>query len=478
MSTEADKMSEMTITADIEKTRNLDAETTKQRLSKPSTSKENKLEEKKLQKQKQQKPVPPKASFQLILTPYLRTPLEGIPRPTVSFYTPNAHMMYYLVHIMDETIRRNTNFRKQQDDWFPLISRIYFGVIFIIQSLRAQNAVSKLPTIQRNFLNKFLKDYPPESLPLPGPLVTLFESLTPTKPANQLNAFISPKVPEPLGPNNASMLINNDQAHCHQLILPNIPLLIGFTNLITTAPAQAIPDLSTQAAFDNTIGRTMNGHVFTANQWTQTERNALMSAGLLHLVETDSQLNISFNAYGSRLGLPTINGNTEISTTQQYCGMQHSNDWFGRILPIMESYCSYFSGSTSLLQCSKTPTASPLILTTLSSLSAPMAQNNYGHLTHAFPDNTPLTLESSHSTTETDLPPTSAMLAQAAQLNTKFAATQDIGIWNDIGTINVTRTGPYWNEQPVYRRSRIESCYKSYSSIISKHYALSKPPSK
>lgn len=141
----------------INETRNIDAESSKPKLQKPTTAKENKEEKKILTETKVNKPSPPTSTFQAILTPYLRHPLEGVTRPAISTFVPSAHMMYYITHLMDVSLRRNTNFRKLHDDWYPLISRLYFGMIFIIQTLRAQNSVSKLPTAHRKFSTEFLR---------------------------------------------------------------------------------------------------------------------------------------------------------------------------------------------------------------------------------------------------------------------------------------------------------------------------------
>lgn len=428
------------ITDQIIETRNIDAETSKPKLQKPSTYKDNKEEKKALLKTKMNKPTPSTSTFQIILTPYLRYPLEGVTRPVISTYVPDAHMMYYIIHLMDVTLRRNTNFRKLHDDWYPLISRIYFGIIFIIQTLRAENSITKLSIAHRKFLTEFLKDYPPESLPIPGPLVTLFESLTATRPSNSLEGCITPTIPTQIGPANAQALITYDQANTHQLMLPNIPLLVGFANSVINAAAGAIPNYADPAtSFANNVDRTINGHIFNANAWTPTDRSALMVPGQLYPVETDDQMNTHFNIYGKRL-----TAQMPITTVKQFTCMQTSNSWFGNILPIMETYCSFFNGSSTLQQCTTSISAAPLIISEHHSLSAPLDTNNFGHLTHGFPSDTPLSFEARHCSAEIDLPPAASMLAQASQLNVRTTATDEIGLWNNIGHLNITRFGPYW----------------------------------
>lgn len=242
-------------------------------------------------------------------------------------------------------------------------------------------------------------------------------------------------------------------------MLPNIPLIIGFTNSVTNAAAAAIPNYTDpQLSFGNNVDRTINGYLLQANAWTPIERSALMTPGLLYPVETGIQMNTHFNIYGKRLDLPIITAQTPIVTARQFASMQTSNSWFRNILPMMETYCSFFNGSTTLQQCTIATSAAPLIISEHSSLSSPIATNNFGHSTHAFPSDTPLSFEARHSSTETELPPAATMLAQDSQLNVRTNVTDELGICNDIGHINTTSSGPYWDKLPVFKRSVTESC--------------------
>lgn len=471
-----DNLDSLKIASEITNVRDLDGETSKPRLknSYPIGDSHSSKADHKTHNKARSKPDIPQSTFQVILTPYLRSSLEGIIRADISTYVPSPHMMYYITHLMDEIIRRNTYFRRQQDDWFPLISRLYFGIVFIVQTLRAQNTTSRLSTDQKQFLYRFLKDYPPEILPIPGPLVSLFGCLTSANPPNQLEGIVTPAYPQIIGPANAAALMIPGPEGAFQLLVPNIPLLLGLCSLITTAQPNAIPNFADPSSFNNTVDRTINGHLFSNNAWTQLERDALMTPGLLYPVETDSALNISFNAYGPRLRLPIPAGNTPIDTTDRFLCMSRTNDWFGNILPIMESYSSYFLGSTTLSACSSQSTTSPFITCAYATASAPEDINNFSQLTHAFPEHTPFALDCQHSTTEIDLPPTSNMLAQSAQLNIEFPG-RHYERWNLLGTQEITRHGPYWSRTPIFRSSSRESCFKGYSSIISKQYSLSRP---
>lgn len=461
------------ISEQIDKIRDVDAETEKPKLETGSTDDKKKHKT----KASMAKPKAPPSESHHILKPFNDTTMSGKRQDTISTFVPSAYMMYYTVHLMDDTIRKNSYFKKLQDAWHPFISRIYFGILFYVQTLRAQLSMDTIDFTSRNFLKKFLSDYPPERLPVPGPLVTLFECLAPARPGSTLRTYVTPAIPENIGPREASLLIDYHAENTGALILPNIPMLIGFANLITNAQANAIPDFTVRESFNDTIDRSLNGSVFTATHWTEQQRAALLLPGMLYPPETDRAIDTSFNVYGKRLNLPLIVGTTRTRDVPSYLQLKTDNNWFGEILPIMSSYCEFFTDSRSLAECRISDTSSPLITTEYRKNSVKTDPFITESLNYAFPTFTCVSLEAMHHTTETNIAPGSAMIAQSSQLNVKITA-ENVQLWHHIGQIEYTRFGPYWHISPEKRHSTSESSYKSKSAIITSVYALSKPTNK
>lgn len=108
--------------------------------------------------------------------------------------------MYAIVHHMDDIMRKNTYFKRQQDAWHPLISRLYFGIIFYLQTVKSEVSVGIASHLRKSFYLAFIRDYPLDNLPVPGPLVTLFKSLNPAAPGESLYGLVSPTIPETIGP--------------------------------------------------------------------------------------------------------------------------------------------------------------------------------------------------------------------------------------------------------------------------------------
>ncbi|KAK7580624.1 hypothetical protein V9T40_001253 [Parthenolecanium corni] len=58
-----------------------------------------------------------------ILTPFMRHLSVTIVKPQTSTYIPSALNFYWIIHIMDDIIKKNNNFRKNEDAWHPNIIR-------------------------------------------------------------------------------------------------------------------------------------------------------------------------------------------------------------------------------------------------------------------------------------------------------------------------------------------------------------------
>lgn len=451
----------------IDKVRNLDLETSKPRLTSHKP-------EKTVKKTENPKQVSASTLF-AILTPYLRNPGTGKNEPETSSYTPCAYHMYYIVHLMDDLMRKSFYFKRQEDAWHPLISRLYFGILFYIQTLRAELIAGTITPSHKRFLIKFLRDYPPETLSIPGPLVAIFESLNPTKPSTTLYGQVTPSIPKLNGRLTAADLILYEQGNAFHLSLPYIPGILGFIRLLLVAPANAIPDFTLPTTFDNTADRTLNGHIFIANSWNETERATLLQPGLLYPLETNNDIDTSFNRYGNRLRIPTPQANSVITNLSQFCFLHDDNTWFGNILQIMNTYSSYFLGSTTLAECTATTTVAPLIISKFTTGSTPQPNDNPIHtLTHAFPMSGVFNYDYQHETTEINIPPTAAMIAAGTKTNCQ-TLLRNLGFYSELGHPITTRHGPYWYHYPLHRLSQRETTWKTLGSIISEKYLLMRP---
>ena len=114
-------MDEKKIEEQINKTRDLDSETSKPRIQeKMKAKKEEKKKEsdngKDQSPNKDDKntkiPKTPQAEMQMVLTPFMRFPLTGVIRSDTSAFYPTPYNMYYIILLMDDVIRKNTYFKR------------------------------------------------------------------------------------------------------------------------------------------------------------------------------------------------------------------------------------------------------------------------------------------------------------------------------------------------------------------------------
>lgn len=168
-----------------------------------------------------------------------------------------------------------------------------------------------------------------------------------------LDSLVTPFIQKNVGAVEAKALLDFTPVIAHQLIISNIPLLFGFTATVTTAAANAIPNYSSSATFNNTVDRTINGHLFYHTAWIAIERSALLTPGMLYLAETNADINMSFNLYGRRLNLSTPLATDNLKRIKDYLYLPTSNRWFGELLQTSES--------RSFAGCITTKTLPPLL---------------------------------------------------------------------------------------------------------------------
>lgn len=413
----------------------------------------------------------PKSETTGTIMPYLRSDMRGISNPRTSTYVPSAYMMYYIVHLMDNIMRKNYYFRRSQDAWHPLISRIYFGILFIIQTIRAEISCGIASSKKIQFYSRFARDYSPETLFVPGPLVNTFEHLAPSRPEFSLDAFVCPTIPDTIGPATAETVLTYDVNHNYALLLPQLPLLYGFYHTLISALPNAIPHYANANTFANNVDHTINGHIFNAGNWTNTERSALLSPGMLYPTESNNDIDTAAHENGQNLQIPTLVAQTPIATIEQYTQLAH-NDWFSEVNQIMTGYSEYFTDSRPLSACTTMSPASGLIITNYvhSNVNA-NGQLPSATITHAFPQQGNFALDAQHQTYESEIPPATMLLSQSVHLNCTVPAINN-GVWADLGTNAFCRTGPYWTEDPIKRRSIVETHYKGLSSIMTRYFAL------
>jgi hypothetical protein len=285
--------------------------------------------------------------------------LYGFKHMTISYasrkkantFYPCAYMMYYITHEMNILLCEHFYFKRDAPNYHPLLLRAYVGIVFIIQSLRAQHAANTLYGDQFEFLEKFLDAYPVDTLPIPAPLLHIFKSLCSSRPEIPQYGYVTPIIPEQLW---STQLKDTAPAGLHNLY-PNIPYILALYNLLNNATLKgSTKDIKTYLG-NGTDDRTFAGYTYDKDpaQWSAVRARQLMSPGMEHALEGTTSFNKDFfeNRFDN-LEVPAPSANDKVKFVDEYCYMSKKLAWFRDLVEIASSAAKYFEGSGTLADCS------------------------------------------------------------------------------------------------------------------------------
>lgn len=290
-----------------------------------------------------------------MLSPFIGTNILYASRKKLSFYWPSSRMMFHIVHLLNVHLVDHYYFKRYCPDYHPYVLRLYYGILFYIQCLRAAADVKDLPDDQHQFLVRFSQAHPPESLPIAGPLLTVFKSICTSQPEILSYGKVYPKIPTSLGPK-----VRKDFwcASPVAFMQPNVPgifaLLEHLNSLINGSPA-VIPKKGKHlpVTSDATTAQIFGHHSFAAPaSRTHNDKWALISPGLEYACEADSKLNQDFAERYENFDFPPTTEGDDIRPVSSYLGLDKSMAWFSQVKDVAASAATYCTGSGTLADCS------------------------------------------------------------------------------------------------------------------------------
>lgn len=284
----------------------------------------------------------------------------------VSTFLPSAHRLYAILHELDSLNIQNRYFRQAIPSFLPTHSRVYVGILFIIQVYRAMDHAGILAFREKQFLSAFLASHPAETLPIFGPLLPVYQSLCVSNPQDGTMPRVTPALPAQLGPPQAQQLYING----HNYAIPNIPLLFGLHEYVSTFVAgNQNPDantLLTQMGVDaaSTANITLNGAVFPAGFAPPLPANSawiVASPGISEELEVSNDILSSFKINARFARLPTLAANNAIRDFGEYTRV-FQGSWFTTLKRNMSIYARFVKGSGTLQDVSvEGPTAGQIV---------------------------------------------------------------------------------------------------------------------
>lgn len=400
--------------------------------------------------------------------PQLRTPFRKVNTRIISSYVPTTFNYYTVIHYMDQMIQSDSYFTRERLPWHPFISRLYYAIIFYIQTLRAMNYARQIQRTDAEFLKHFEDSYPFDSLPIPGPLAPILKALCASEPSDGIFNITCPKIPKDIGPAQASDVLSLNHS---TLALPNVPFLLGMIDTLIHPPDGELPDYTDPNTFNDQHQITINGHDFLPDDWQFIERSILIQPGMTYTPETDPFIDEEFHAQGETLGLPIPDEQDDLTDIEDFLYLTNL-DWFSEVRNIMSSYTLKFKDSCTLASCSPFGPPCGLITNRMTTLTSPNANENIiNTLTHAFPDQYPVKLWYNHESYEQVIPQLHTLTAQYAGINASIHHARLLD-WNMINLNGIDRIGPYWDQTPTMLSQPLDKGFDEIESIIYDHFFI------
>jgi hypothetical protein len=374
-------------------------------------------------------------------------------RKKVNSFFPTAYMMYYIIHEMNVLLCEHFYFKRDAPNYHPLLLRIYFGIVFMIQSLRAQHAANALYGDQFDFLEKFLDAYPVDTLPIPAPLIHIFKSLCASRPEIPQYGYVTPVVPENLW----STQLKDAPVGSVYNHFPNIPYMLALYNLLNNSTLKgSVKDIKTYLG-NGTDDRSFAGYTYDKDpaQWLQTRARQLMSPGMEHALEGTASFNKDF--YENRfdnLEVPAPSSNDKVKFVDEFLYMSKKVSWFRDLVEIASSAAKYFEGSGTLADCS--PVGPPVcqIQVTVSEVDFDTLPTGFATGKSFYADG-----HMKLTTSSRTIDQLSMIMASASHLNMRYRGTN---------AITSRQEGPFWSLGPI------ESSVTDESALIQVRQTIKK----
>jgi hypothetical protein len=384
----------------------------------------------------------------------------------VSTFLPSAHRLYLILHELDSLQIQNRYFRQAIPSFLPTHSRVYVGILFLIQVYRAMNHAGILPFRERQFLASFLAAHPAETLPIPGPLLNVYQALCVSNPQDGTMPRVTPSIPAQLGPQQAQNLF----VGAHAFAIPNIPLLFGLHEHVATWVAgQNQPDantLLTQMGVDaaSTAAVTLNGAVFPVAFAAPLPANSAwftQSPGMSQELEISNDLLTSFKSNARFARLPTLAANAAIRDFGEYTRV-FQGSWFTTLKRNMSIYCRFIKGSGTLQDVATEGPTAGQIIAQLDTAPAPVVPTGFFQATARLRDG------AAYSTTqpandrigELHSVYTHVHVRVSAHPNANFARIGEDGSANG-------RQGTFWDIRPVQPQTMPDHVFESLGAELS-----------
>nr|AWC68506.1 putative capsid protein [Heterobasidion partitivirus 11] len=300
----------------------------------------------------------------------------------ISSMVPNFMLFSWIISALDRTMLNTYRFGQSSPDWHPLLTQIYYGIVFVVHILRVRRSAQTITADEYTFLEWFEGTFPLSSLPIAGPLKHFLQSITVCSGPSKFYGNIAPDTPSSWTLTAANAFTFGAPDLHFNSCFPAIRYLLDEIVAMTDAaqhqanfdPNNAEHWRRFHLPFNNVFGAaTANEHYFSFPGFT----------GLLPLPAT--QMVTFFHAsqgtpYPPRVAAAAGN----MTSIAEFCGLANhgvqQSAWFPIVVNLMQRHAQFFKDSTSLANISTVglgahvPTVTPAANPHLSLVNAAAGQ--------------------------------------------------------------------------------------------------------
>ncbi|CAH9077133.1 unnamed protein product [Cuscuta europaea] len=397
------------------------------------------------------------------------------PRLNLSSYNPSCHMMDFILHHMNSVLVENLSFRSASPSYHPYILRLYFGILFWIQSLRAGFHVSALSCDQHQFLTLFLSNNPPETLPIASPLLLLFKTLCSSRPELSNYGKVYPRLPVNPGPERRSQFLKDS---LESYFLPNIPgifALLEHLNGEVNGQEPRYPAKGDHFPVREGAGESVlfGHHSFpVVEERTEFEKWSLISPGLQYPCEADRKLNEAFAERYDDFDFPATAADDDLSKYNSYFSMKDSMAWFVQVKNVGGVVAGFFEGSGTLADCEPSCDGGWMVANQITveiirgGIAPPPAPTQSADVRSLYEFSFKL------ETCARKLPPLAEAVAACAQTHIRMFG--DHPMFAGFGEVK-PRDGPLWEIRPIESSAVDRSSYLSIGTVVARMMKTNSP---
>jgi len=363
----------------------------------------------------------------------------------INKFVPSSHQMFRIIHYMNEVLFSNSEICSSFPMLNPLIVRLYYSIVFYLQILRCMHFSGILPWNMISLYNGLMSQYPPDTIPIAGPLICYFQSLSTASPENENYGIVTPTLPT-VGLGNASRAAALVPGFPHNWALPQPHLLRALLGNLYNTDVDTIIDtwnpLPDTAQIQGDPVQLM-GFDFTP-ETPAPDLWALALPGLSYELEQPADFIVETINYGNSLNIPIPQHNTNtvgIANMLDILG----NEWFNSLCQLMSKVNTHFKHSGNLNHCSPAGNGAslPISVVNIQNLNADWEHTPPG----LFADSTVFEPSPSTLCHEQSLPSMIQQYSFMSQINLMVTPGVPGPIAN-FGSDQDTRTGPYWVQFP------------------------------